>query len=106
MQDDALGLALFGEPGTDEYGAVVGAQLRRSAVAFDQPGQHLHDPGGEQGEINFDAQELSVVIVEHVEDAKPAAGGEHVAGKVERPTPIDGFGYHQRLLDAGGQPLF
>ena len=94
MQDDALDLALFGEPGTDEFGAVVGAQLLRSAVAFDQSGQHLHNPGGGQGEINFDAQELSVVIV------------EHVAGKVERSTPIGGFGHHQRLLHPGRQPLF
>ena len=65
MQEDALGLAPLGEPGTDGFGAVVGAQLRRSAVAFYQPG----------------------VIVEHVQRAKPAAVGQHVAGKVVYYSP-------------------
>ncbi|HLK98450.1 MAG TPA: hypothetical protein VK364_11835 [Hymenobacter sp.] len=69
MQSNDIRLAPFGQAGADEFGSVVGAYLRRSAVALNQPGQYLHDPGSGQGKVNFDTQELSVVIVEHVKGA-------------------------------------
>ena len=106
MLGNAVHFAPFGEANADEFGAVAGAPLRRAAVALDQPRQHLHDPGGGQRGSNFGTQPPLVVLVEHVEDAKPAAIGEHTAGKIERASLVDGSGRHQQLLDAGGQPLF
>ena len=45
-----------GEANADEFGAVAGALLHRAAVALDQLGQHLHDPGGGQRGSKLGAQ--------------------------------------------------
>lgn len=42
---------------------------------------------------DFHAQQLAVVSVEHVARAKPAAVGQYVTRKVERPASIGDLGH-------------
>lgn len=93
VQGDALRLTPLGQPGTDEPGAIVRAQLRGPAVVLDQARQHPHHPGGGQREIDFDAEQLPVVVIEHVQRPKPTAIRQDVAREVERPAHVGGCGH-------------
>ena len=56
VQGNALRLSPFAQARADEFGAIVRAQLRGSAMALNQARQHLHHAGSRQGKIDFDAQ--------------------------------------------------
>lgn len=93
VQSNALLLTPFPQTGANKFRSIVGAQLHGSTMALDQARQGLHHPGGRQGEIDFDAQQLAVVIVEHVQRPKPSPIGEHVTGKIERPAHVGRCGH-------------
>jgi hypothetical protein len=74
------------QPGPNELGAIVRTQLRGATMTVDQASEHLHHVTGWQGEVNFHAEQLTVVIVAHIQRPKPAAIGPYIADEVELPT--------------------
>lgn len=78
--------------------------LRRNRVqahpGFDDPVEGVDDAFGRQGEIDLDAESLTVVVVDHIEQSDASAVGQLVMHEVHRPGVVDlcRHGQRQRLF--------
>jgi hypothetical protein len=92
--------AAFGGPGqrhgADVLRAVIAANDLGFATPFDDPVEGADDAFGRHGEIDLDAESLTVVVVDHVEQADARAIGQLVVHEVRRPGVIDLCRHGQR----------
>ena len=98
--DEVDANAAFGGPGqrhgADVLRAVIAANDLGFATPFDDPVEGADDAFGRQGEIDLDAESLTVVVVDHIEQADATAIGQLVVHEVHRPDVIDLCRHGQR----------
>ena len=102
--DEVDANAAFGGPGqrhgADVLRAVIAANDLGFATPFDDPVEAADDAFGRQGEIDLDAESLTIVVVDHIEQPDASAVGQLVMHEVHRPGVVDlcRHGQRQRLF--------
>ena len=73
--------------GADVLGAVIAANDLGFATPFDDPVEGADDAFGWQGEIDLDAESLTVVVVDYIEQSDASAVGQLRVGPDSTKNP-------------------
>ncbi len=77
----------------DHFAAIVTANGLWLASPFDDLIQSARDTHRWQAQIDFDAEALPIVVIEHVERAERTTIGKAIVHEVDRPHDIDLSGH-------------
>ena len=95
LDGNPMFLGLFHQLFTDVFRAVVYPDRAGLSAPFDDPIKAPDDPFSGQGEVDLDAQALTVEVVQHIQQPKRAAITEAICHEVHQPGVVGGIRHRQ-----------